>query len=133
MTYRRFVNLLLEGRRNDMTFQFFCDAPERRRLMRLSISPVTDAGKTVALLYHAILLSETARPAMGIFKVSSPPNDAPLLGVCSYCKDVRHPAGTKTGVWVSAERYYQLGGTDHVRLSHGVCPTCYKQIVEEMA
>ncbi len=133
MTYRRFTEALLEGRREDVTFRFYCDAPDRRRLMRLSISPIHGEEKTIALLYHTILLSETIRPAMGIFKVAEDRPEAPLLGICSYCKDVRYPPGSKTGEWMSAERYYQTGGTDHVRLSHGVCPTCYNEIVGQFA
>ena len=32
--------------------------------------------------------------------------------------------------WVTAERYYALGGDSRVRLSHGVCPPCYKDLSE---
>jgi len=47
----------------------------------------------------------------------------PIVAICSFCHDLRWPSDGDT--WVAPEGYYAAGGSPEVRLSHGICPTCY--------
>jgi len=54
----------------------------------------------------------------------------PLLLVCSYCKQVRYPAGASEGEWISMSAYTERGGTKMTRATHGVCPSCYEKVLK---
>jgi len=47
-----------------------------------------------------------------------------LLPICSYCKKVRDDKN----YWQQVEQYV----SDHadVKFSHGICPDCYRSVVE---
>lgn len=47
-----------------------------------------------------------------------------LLPICSYCKNIRNDEN----YWQKLESY--LSEHTHVRLSHGICPACYKDVVQ---
>ena len=49
-----------------------------------------------------------------------------LLPICSYCKQVRNDHD----YWEQVEQYI----SDHtdVQFSHGICPSCYKKVSEDM-
>jgi phosphoserine phosphatase RsbU/P len=49
-----------------------------------------------------------------------------LLPICSYCKNIRNDEN----YWQKLETY--LSEHTHVRLSHGICPTCYKVVQQEI-
>lgn len=134
-SYRNFAELLIKGRRDSVAFPYRCDAPEIRRDLHMAITPIKQGHQVVALLYHSISLEEHHRPAMNIFRQlpqTAEVKQLPLLGACSYCKNVRFPAGSKEGEWVTAEKYYQLGGSEAVWLSHTICPYCYENIVQPL-
>jgi hypothetical protein len=134
-TYRQFSELLWNGKQEAVCFEYRCDAPDLRREMRMTMTPILGEGGVRGILYHSVTLAASPRPTIGLFARSAArdgDSGLPLLGVCSYCKDVRFPAGEKEGRWVTPERYYQLGGSESVALSHGVCPACYRSFIEPM-
>src|SRR5262249_19435458 len=47
-----------------------------------------------------------------------------LLPICSYCKSVRHDQG----YWEQVDHY--LAAHTDVQVSHGICPACYKDVIE---
>ncbi len=47
-----------------------------------------------------------------------------LLPICSYCKKVRNDAN----YWEQVETF--IGDHSELQFSHGICPTCWKQVVE---
>jgi PAS domain S-box-containing protein len=47
-----------------------------------------------------------------------------ILPICSYCKHVRNDEN----YWQSVEVY--ISKNSDMQFSHGVCPTCYKNVVE---
>jgi sigma-B regulation protein RsbU (phosphoserine phosphatase) len=47
-----------------------------------------------------------------------------LLPICSYCKRIRDDQD----YWHQVERY--IGCHANVRFSHGICPDCWKEVVE---
>jgi hypothetical protein len=133
--YRELSELLWNGTKDAVSFAYRCDAPDVRREMRMTMTPILVGGGVRGILYHSHTVHANPRPAIGLFARSAARDSdsgLPLLGVCSYCKDVRFPEGDKEGQWVTPERYYQLGGSELVALSHGVCPTCYSAFIKPM-
>lgn len=53
-----------------------------------------------------------------------------LLPICCVCKSVRRTEGDPTDPenWVEIERFVR--DTAHVRVSHGLCPSCFEKTVE---
>jgi hypothetical protein len=132
-TYRQYAERLLERKREAVSFPHRCDAPEIRREMRMTISPIVVKGQVAALLYQSQVLLEQSRPAMNIFRAPLAATGVcgpPIVAICSYCKNVRFPAGEPMGEWIPPERYYQRGGSESVALSHSICPACYENIVQ---
>ncbi|MGE3727108.1 MAG: PleD family two-component system response regulator [Candidatus Sericytochromatia bacterium] len=48
-----------------------------------------------------------------------------LLPICSYCKNIRNDEN----YWQKLESY--LSEHTHVQLTHGICPTCYQDVVQK--
>jgi len=54
-----------------------------------------------------------------------------ILPVCIYCKNIRDDAGTEPGkgTWVKMEEFlHHKSGT---AVSHGCCPECYEQHIDD--
>jgi PAS domain S-box-containing protein len=49
-----------------------------------------------------------------------------ILPICSYCKNIRDDQN----YWQTVESY--IAGHTNTRLSHGICPACYKSVVEPL-
>lgn len=131
-SYREFNEILLEGKRESINFYYRCDSPEYRRDMKMCISAVKINKEVKYLLYHSIVLSETLRPPMNIFsnKIKKFDHFSEIITVCSYCKSIKTSTeDTKNFRWLTPEEYYRSGGKEDVMLSHGICPTCYENIV----
>jgi len=92
------------------------------------VSRIEQAGRLVGLLYHSTVLDVTRRQRVNLLDTRFDPADktSPILRVCSYCKRVEHPQDTQS--WVTAEEYTVSGGTDVVRLSHGICSDCLRDV-----
>lgn len=133
-SYRKINKVLFEGKRDNAHFYYRCDAPEYRRDMKMCITPIKIDGEVRYILYQSILLSETMRPPMNIFrnKNISEIDESSFITICSYCKNIKKSSdsdGKENFKWVTPEEYYQSGGRENVMLSHGICPTCYQNIV----
>jgi hypothetical protein len=111
-----------------------CDSPTERRDMRLSISAVRSGGRLVGYLYVSTTLSTQSRPHLNVFDFQSmiawAENQQALrmLAMCSYCQ--RLNCGDEVHEdWVEAPEYYRRGGTDAVKISHGICQGCLDRIL----
>ncbi|MGB5686468.1 MAG: response regulator [Candidatus Electrothrix sp.] len=49
-----------------------------------------------------------------------------ILPICSYCKQIRNDAG----YWQQVEEY--ISEHSQAMFSHGVCPVCYKKVMERL-
>lgn len=49
-----------------------------------------------------------------------------IIPICSYCKKIRNDKGA----WDQMETYMSLHS--EAQFSHGVCPECYKKVMEQM-
>jgi len=128
--YKKCMNRLDCHEQRTLSFLFRCDSPSLRREMRMSISTVCAENRLAGYLFHSQLMSETERPRVTLMdrevmlKTWRAGSKFPILEVCSLCLQVlmKIPAGGD--LWCEAEEYYRRGGTDAVRISHGLCPGC---------
>lgn len=134
--YRGYMSELFDGALEAVAFEFRCDAPDVRRDLWMTIRPLEVDGRIDALLFQSITVRELSRPPVSIFDFEalhahvSSRRSLPIVTLCSYCARVATPAeGDGERKWVSAETYYQNGGTSDVRLSHGICGTCRDRYV----
>lgn len=126
---RTIFNAVWSGAKPSLVFAFRCDSPSMRRELRMAVTRLERNDKPFALLFQAQPISETLRPPIDLFNPDMRRRalqDGPLVAICSYCHDVRFSGTTD---WIRPEVYYREGGTSAVRLSHGVCPSCYERIV----
>lgn len=133
-SHRMAAEWVLSGARAAVRYYYRCDSPDVRRDMRLAISRIAGPRGAGALLYHSIVLREELRPPVGLFEPGLlRVNDTrlPIVTICTYCKAVALPPGSQDGEWVTAEEYYRRGCTEEVRLSHGVCPECDREIRQQ--
>ncbi len=136
-SYEGFMEALLSGRRDWISFPFSCDAPEVHRDMLMAITPLTRDDVRNGVLFQSIVLESTHRAPVSLFNFKSHASASrdninhPFMGMCSYCQNVRFPAGSneENGVWIHPNEYYQRGGTQDVQISHGICPNCYESKV----
>ena len=134
-TYHQLMSEVLDGQQPGFAFGYRCDAPGIVREMRMSITPVGAKGEVTGLLFQSVILHTAARLPLDIFRFRDTNavlghDDRPVLALCSYCQRVR--ASTRNGQgdeWISAEKYYQRGGSPDVRITHGVCNDCHSVVL----
>jgi hypothetical protein len=101
-----------------LSVAFRCDAPARRRFLRLDLTPLP--GDSV--LCSTTLLSEEDRPAQPLLDPRVP-RSGDLVTVCSWCRRVR--AGER---WVEIEEAVQAMGLllepQLPAITHAICPRC---------
>lgn len=114
--YRQIVKRSRAG--NAVGFPLRCDAPDRRRLLRMEVR-AADGG---AVEFRSRVLSEEPRAALSLLDRRLPRTDD-LITVCSWCEKVR-----VEGRWVDVEDAIEALGLfqqdDLPALTHGICATC---------
>jgi hypothetical protein len=111
-----------------LTYEYRCDAPDLERLMKMSVSALTAQGRLLGVLYQSTLLSAKDRVPLAFLSRREAALDEqrasnlPFATVCQFCANVTMKAWG--GEWVTPTDYYRRGGSDAVRLSQGICPTC---------
>ena len=109
-------------------FNFRCDAPERRRLMEMTISP-REGGEVEV---ETRTLREEERPRQELLDRNAP-RSGDLLRVCSWC----NRADVGGGRWgeveeaVTAFRVFERAALP--MLTHGMCDSCFKVVNKEIA
>lgn len=114
------VGLLLARARGSGSFEvgFRCDAPTRRRFMRLELRP-EPYGRVRS---SSQLVREETRPAQPLLDPASPRTDA-LLVICSWCRRVL-VRGSWSEIEEAASELAFLEAEALPRISHGICPPC---------
>lgn len=140
-SYERCFNGVFSGRLHHAHLETRCDSPGTMRLLRLSVTPILGDDAVDYVLVQSIAMVERVRPYMSLFDFESLRakhalgRDLPLLTMCSYCQQVRFPAGSDEteGEWVTAEDYYRRGGVADVSISHGMCDPCFDKALDSLA
>ncbi len=136
-SYRRYMDALHDDPTDSVTFPFRCDGPDIRRELHMAITALHDGDNVEGFLFHSVTLFENHRPSLNIFDHKALQaallldRQRPIVAVCSYCLKLRYPDSNAEDprTWMEAEDYYRFGGSSEVRLSHGICPDCYKDCV----
>jgi hypothetical protein len=124
--YTTLIRELASGTRTTWEAPCRFDGPDTRRFGRLRLER-TDEGRVSAT---AVVDREEARPPvllLGGPAAIAPGPPLPVLPMCSFCKDAKVPRFGQ--VWAPVEEYLEQEGSPAVRLSHGLCPRCYVELV----
>jgi hypothetical protein len=143
--YHKIHNLIWSGKKKRFIIKSMCDSPEFRRPLRTCISSISSLNNpdfAQYLLYHHCIWDEQSRPPVHHLNCphfgTSSSAGIPILYMCSYCKDVRYPAGSEDGKWVPSAEYYakcEIDGSraaDDVLLSHTVCDKCFNLVAADL-
>lgn len=125
-TYTRILKAVI-GAGRSVAFEHRCDDPDTRRSMRMAVTRLRLKDQPPLALFQSVELQRTQRPRMGLFEFGQAGPDAPIVKLCSFCQRVQRAEAGRQGTWVAPEVYYRQGGSQDVRLSHGICPTCYRR------
>lgn len=105
-----------------VTFPIRCDSPSLRRYLELCIAPRTGGFRIETTVTRIELREELALLDAG--RVT----DGTLLRMCSWCKKV-----DADGAWLEVEDAVEALGLFHRTplpgLSHGMCESCYSDIL----
>lgn len=111
--------------RGPIGFQFRCDAPERRRLMRMDISNIAEGVQ-----FAVTMVREELRNPVVLLD-SGYPRTADMMLSCGWCMRIK--VGDD---WLEPEDAVNaLGlfeGVPVPRLSHGMCARCHQQMLDVM-
>jgi hypothetical protein len=134
--YEAMCQAVLSEKRDKISFVYRCDAPDIRRDIRMTISPLHDERNAVnGVLFHNVILAEVQRPPIELL-MSNPEvleeEGIETVNMCSFCKDVEHGDDNDSREWITAEGYYHRGGSSRILLSHGVCPDCHDNLLEPL-
>jgi hypothetical protein len=119
-----------------LTYEYRCDAPDRERLMKMSISALVVRGRLLGVLYQSTLISSADRVPLEFLSGLDAASDGshmaelPFVTICQFCANVT--MNSWGGEWVAPGAYYRRGGDDAVRLSHGICPVCEQTHLEPL-
>ncbi|HEU6447498.1 MAG TPA: PAS domain-containing protein [Verrucomicrobiae bacterium] len=120
--YRIFMHRVRHHRR-DIMVPFRCDAPDRRRFMRMTLRPLSDDG----VEFSSELLREEPRQKVNLLDATFP-RRTDFLEMCSWCKKVKAPDWVETEEGVARLRLFDAPQLPWV--SHSVCPECDKSLLE---
>lgn len=116
--YRQILHRVRAG--HPAQFDYRCDAPEWRRLFRMTIRMA--AGGTVE--FSSRLAWEEQRQQVDLLDPKIP-RIGDCVRVCSWCQKISMPDGS----WVAMEKAVaQLGLMEKEalpKLTHGICPPCH--------
>ncbi len=122
--YRELIALVRRESGREFRFPFRCDSPELRRYLQMTVH--SPDGQTVVFSSH--LLREEPRAYQGLLDRQTQYSGS-LVVMCSWCKRVR----ISETHWVELEEgIEQLGlmnGGPYPRISHGICPSCYLDVL----
>jgi len=133
--YRAFLGAIVGRRAGRARLFSRCDSPVIERQLMITVTPIYTGASIEGALWQSSTMSETMRPRLDLFDFAQLRRHAgngganwPILAMCSYCQHVRYPIGSSDddGEWIAADDYYHRGGDSRVRISHGLCPTCFE-------
>lgn len=112
--------ILLRARKGyPLTFTFRCDSPSERRLLRMVIRGVDEAG----VAFDIRQIASQSRPPVPLLDPGVP-RSGDTIRMCGWCKRIPLNAGQ----WVEVEEAMHvldlLDTPPLPAISHGICPAC---------
>ncbi|MCI5132574.1 MAG: hypothetical protein D3904_13940 [Candidatus Electrothrix sp. EH2] len=125
-------DMLIESVRENkkaINFSFRCDSPEKRRYMKMEMIPMGQ-GKVEFTSY---LEREEERTPVDILELlGERERSKEILMICSWCKRIR----VEEEQWLDTEEAVEKMELFHSarlpKLSHGICPDCYRQLIKKI-
>jgi len=115
----------IRNRTGSLQFPFRCDAPDKRRLIDMSIFGGTDAH----LHFVTTVLKTDIRPPVNLPETDSPHPDE-IIAICSWCKRVR----LSPELWVEIEDAVPVlrpfDRNRSIGVSHSICDDCSQRLEE---
>lgn len=105
-------------------FHFRCDAPDRRRVLRMDMTGDEGGG----ILFSVSSVREETRAPVELLDVNRLPG-ADFVTICAWCNRVRLPADRWAEVEEAVAELNLFGGAPLPALTHGVCPRCSDEIL----
>ncbi|TVR06066.1 MAG: hypothetical protein EA385_16635 [Salinarimonadaceae bacterium] len=133
-TFGDLFKKVLGGARPAVQIDYRCDAPELRRDMRLSVSPIITGADKRYLLYQSVTLAVQQRPKLPLFCAPVADQEAEdILTLCAICARVAWPIGAPTGAreWIDSAEYYRRDGEEVAVISHGFFEECFARLQDE--
>jgi hypothetical protein len=119
--YRQIIQRVRSG--IEMTFDLRCDSPELKRLLKMTVKPLTNGE--IEFSTHLIWQKERTSNNM---HDSIPPRSPRVIMTCSWCNRIE----VATSEWKEIEEAFDIlnffRSNELPRLSHGICGDCYKRI-----
>ena len=106
---------------------FRCDAPDRRRYLELTITPLSHEQ----IEFTSRILREEPRREVDLLRCDAPRSEE-LIKMCSMCKKVRIPEDGWLDVEVAIAALHLFDLTILPQITHGVCPPCHAIALEEI-
>lgn len=102
---------------------FRCDSPDRRRFMRLVISPLSSGS----IQFDAVTVREQERPPLTLLDPVIERSGRTIF-LCSWCKKARLPEGDWLEVEDAIVRLDLLSEPAVPAISNDLCPNCAKVV-----
>lgn len=122
--YRVFMHRV-RGTGSEISFPFRCDAPDRRRFMKMTMRPLPESG----LEFCSQILREELRPKVNLLDPNFP-RRKDFVQMCSWCKKIKAPD------WVEVEegvaRLDLFDAPQVPWVSHSICPDCAQALEKEL-
>lgn len=123
---RALIRALMERARREgepLECSYRCDAPDRRRFMRLRLEPDPDGS----VLFRSWVEREESRQPVVLLQPTAPRGSG-LLSVCAWCRRAR-----VDGRWLELEeavdRLGVFAGEPVPDLSHDICAQCSGEVL----
>ncbi len=124
--YRELLQTISPG--NPVSFTFRCDAPDRKRQLRMIIRLLED--RIVEFSTETLSVTLASQKHLSAYLPGT--RSGEILHVCSWCKKIRSDAG-----WLeieSALNESRLFEQERMPdLSHGICEDCYSEMKSSIA
>lgn len=112
-------------RRNvPVRFKFRCDAPDLKRLLAMEIDK--GEGDAVRFTVTSVLEERMLSAARAAIRMSE---SGALLTICGWCKRVPLASGEWGEIEAAVDELGLFDSESTMRLSHGMCPTCYDAVM----
>ncbi|MDP1580195.1 MAG: hypothetical protein Q8M02_07945 [Candidatus Didemnitutus sp.] len=110
-----------------VSFDYRCDAPNRRRTFAMTVRPVAEG----AVEFESLLIREEERPTVVLLEKGCARNDN-LVIVCSWCQQVKVAATLWLPVEEAVAQLRLFEDEAMPRLSHGICVPCRDKMMAEL-
>lgn len=124
--YEAVLEHVRRGEKEDFVLR--CDAPERRRLIEMTVTRRPDGN----VEFKTVLLASKPRAMQPLFARSTPRNGERVL-VCSWCDMVNVDVDKWFEVEAAMEYLHLSDAPDLPRVESVVCPACYAKVMEILA